>query len=74
MKARMPETNKVLELFCVQSCVKTFLLSFKNHSQKILLPTPKLHYGAKFQPAILETWQECFYTTLYIRLVAIIVL
>ena len=23
-------------------------------------------YGAIFQPAIPETWQECFYTTLYL--------
>ena len=51
--------------FEIQSCVKTFLLSFENHSQHVLLPTPKLHYGAIFQPAIPETWQECFYTNLY---------
>ena len=30
------------------------------------MPTPKLHYGVLFQPATLETWQECFYTTLYV--------
>ena len=29
------------------------------------MPTPKLHYGALFQPPIPETCQECFYTTLY---------
>ena len=29
-------------------------------------PSPqKLHYGAIFQPAIPQTWQECFYATLY---------
>ena len=49
----------------VQSCVKTFLLSFENHSGSVPLPTPKLHYGSIFQPAIPKTWQECFYTTLY---------
>ena len=52
----------------VQSCVKTFLLSSENHSQYVLLPTPKLHYGTFFQPAIPETWQECFYTTPYVFL------
>ena len=46
-------------------CVKTFLLSFENHSQNVPLPTPKLHCCAIFQPAIPESWQECFYTTLY---------
>ena len=35
----------------VQGCVKTFQLSFKNHSQNVLLSTLKLHYGAIFQPA-----------------------
>ena len=45
----------------LQSCVRTFKLSFKNHPQNVLLPTPKLHYGAIFQAA--KTWQECFYTT-----------
>ena len=44
---------------------KTFLLSFDNHSQNVPLPTPKLHYSAIFKPAIPQTWQECFYTTLY---------
>ena len=23
-----------------------------------------MHYGTMFQPAMSETWQECFYTTL----------
>ena len=31
----------ILSTSTVQSCVKTFLLSFENHSQ----PNPKLHYG-----------------------------
>ena len=26
-----------------------------------------MHYGAIFQPAIPQSWQECFYTTLYVR-------
>ena len=30
-----------------------------------MLPSPKYHYGATLQPPIPETWQECFYTTLY---------
>jgi len=30
-----------------------------------MLPTPKLHYGTVFQLSIPETWQECFYITLY---------
>ena len=49
----------------VSSCVETFLLSSENHPQNFPLPTPNLHYGAIFPPAISETWQECFYTTLY---------
>ena len=28
--------------------------------------SPKLHYGTIFQPAIPETWKECFYITLYL--------
>ena len=28
--------------------------------------TPNMHYGAIFQPDIPKTWQECFYTTLYV--------
>ena len=44
---------------------KTFLLSFKNRSQNFPLLTPKMHYGPIFQPVIPETWQKCFYTTLY---------
>ena len=48
-----------------QSCVKTFLLSYENHSKNVPLPTPKLHNGAIFQQAIPETGQECLYTTLY---------
>ena len=43
----------------LQSCVKTFL------PQNVPLLTPKIHYGALFQPAIPKTRQECFYTTLY---------
>ena len=27
-----------------------------------------LHYSAIFQPGIPETWWECFYTTLYLKL------
>ena len=38
---------------------------FKDHSDNALLPTPKMHYGVIFQPAIPKTRQECFYTTLY---------
>ena len=49
-----------------QSWVKTLLLSFDNHAQNVPLPTPKLRYGTIFQPAIPETLQKCFYTTLYI--------
>ena len=45
--------------------VKTFELSSENHPQNVPLHNPKLHYGAIFQPAIPETWQECLYTTLY---------
>ena len=48
-------------------CVKTCLLSSENHLQNVMLPTPKRHYAATFQPAIHGTWQECFYTTLYSR-------
>ena len=44
---------------------KISLLSSKNHPQNVPPPTTKLQYGAIFQPAIPETWQECFYTTLY---------
>ena len=43
----------------LQSCVKTFL------PQNVPLLTPKIHYGALFQPAIPKTRQECVYTTLY---------
>ena len=50
----------------IQSLVKTFLLSSENQSQNVPLPTPKLHHGAIFQQAIPKTWQEFFYTTLYI--------
>ena len=32
---------------------KPFLLSSENHSQNVLLPTPNMHYGAKFQPMFL---------------------
>ena len=49
--------------FPVQSCVKTLLLSVENRTQNVPLPTPKLHYGAIFQPTIPKTWQECSYTT-----------
>ena len=47
-----------------QSCVKIFLISFENYPQNVPLPTPKMHYGATFQPAVPKTWQECFYATL----------
>ena len=50
--------------FNVQGCVKTFLLSSENHPLYVPLPTPKLHYGAIFQPAIPETRQEYSNTTL----------
>ena len=52
-------------IFGLQSCVKTFLLNFENHSKHDTLPTLKLHFGTIFQPAIPETWQECFYIILY---------
>ena len=58
-KGQIVQSNKV------QSCAKTLLLSFKNHSENVPLPTPKMHYGAIFQNAIPKTWQECFYTNLY---------
>ena len=45
----------LLQYTDVLSGVKTFLLSFKNHSQNVLLLTPKLHCGTIFQPAIPET-------------------
>ena len=48
-----------LQIDFVQSCVKTFLLSFENHSKSSTFHT-KLHYGTIFRPAIPETWQECF--------------
>ena len=48
-----------------QSCVKTFLVSSENQTQNVPQSTPKMHYGAIFQPAIPATWRECFYTTLY---------
>ena len=51
----------------LQSCVKTFLLSSENCPQNVPLLTPKLHFGAIFQPSVPKTWQECFYTTLYIH-------
>ena len=50
----------------LQSCVETFLLSSKNQPQNVPLLTLKMHYGVIFHPAIPETWQRCFYTTLYI--------
>ena len=49
------------------SCVKTCVLSFENHSQNVPLLTTKLHYHTIFQPAIPKTWQECFYTTVLCR-------
>ena len=51
----------------VQGSVKTSLLCFEHHSQSVAMPTPKMPYGAIFQPAISETWQECFYTPLYLH-------
>ena len=45
----------------LQSCVKTFLLSFKDDSQNVPLPIPKLHYGAIFQQAFPKTCQEMFF-------------
>ena len=52
-----------LSVPCAEMC-KTFLLNSENHFQNVALPTPKLHYGAIFQPAIPETKQDWFYTTL----------
>ena len=39
----------------------------ENHPQNVPLPvpTPKMHHGAIFQPAMPETWQEWFYTTFF---------
>ena len=50
----------------VHSCVKTFPPSIENHPQNVPLPvpTPKMHHGAIFQPAMPETWQECVHYTL----------
>ena len=45
---------------------ETFLPSSENHPQNVQLPTPKMHYGTIFQPDILETWQEYFYSILYL--------
>ena len=50
--------------WCVQSWVKTFLLSSDNHHQYVPLLTPKMHFGTLFQPSIPETWQELFLSTL----------
>ena len=55
----------ILATGTVQSCVKTFWLSSNKHPQNVPLLTPKLHHGTIFQAAILKTWQECFYTTMY---------
>ena len=49
----------------MQICVKTLLLSSRNYTQNVPLPTPKIYCDAIFHPAIPETWKECFYTTLY---------
>ena len=38
----------------LQSCEKTVLLGFENHSQNVPLPTPKCHYGTICQPVIPE--------------------
>ena len=32
------------------------------------MPTPKLPYGAIFQPVIPKPWQECFNTTIEVKL------
>ena len=50
---------------CVHCCVKSVLLSCDNHPQNVRLSTHKMHCGATVQLAVPETWQECFYTTLY---------
>ena len=47
-------------------CKKKTLTSFENQPQNVPLPTLKLHNGSIFQLAIPKTWQECFYTALYI--------
>ena len=49
---------------------KHFLLNYENHYQNVQLLTPKMHYGAIFQPAIPRTWQKCFTTTLHFEIVA----
>ena len=41
-----------------------YLIKAENQPQNVPLPTPKMHYGAIFQLAMHETWQEYFYTTL----------
>ena len=53
--------------FSIQSCVKTFMQRFENHTQNVLLPTPRKCYGIIFKPAILETCLEYLYTTLYLE-------
>ena len=58
-KGRKSEVQQILD-FHIQSFVKSIPLSFENHNQNVLLPTPKLYYGAIFHPAIPETWQDCF--------------
>ena len=41
----MTGLNQSLKISYLQSCVKTFLLSFQNHPENVLLPTPKMNYG-----------------------------
>ena len=46
------EAKSWLHCRCAQSCVIIFQLSFENHPQNVAPPTPKLHYGTIFQPAM----------------------
>ena len=43
------------------------LAKFQESTLKCSLPITKMPNGEIFQPAMLETWQEYFYTTLYIK-------
>ena len=61
-----------INLSSVQSCVKTFLISFETHPLNVPLPTPKLHYGAilfcidksslgVFRIGVATPWDDCPY-------------
>ena len=49
----------------VQSCVKTFLLSFENPAQNVPLPNPNCTTGQHFSQPFPEPCRNVFYTTLY---------